>query len=455
MREDFLHYIWRLQRFDHRDLSTTDGIPIRILEPGTYNRNAGPDFLNARVRIGDTLWAGNVEMHLSSSEWRRHRHQEDPAYENVILHVVLNEDEPVHHAGGERIPCLNLRHRLPVGIARRYLRLLNNEKWVPCQNLLYQVPEVTRALWLDRLLVERLEERTATMAERLEKNQYDWEATFYQLVAGGFGLHVNVEPFLRVAESLPLNVLLRHKHSLLQVEALLFGQAGWLADDIAFNDIYPSKLQREYRFLRTKFRLTPISATSWKFLRMRPANFPTIRMAQFAMLIYRTGHLFGKMLAARNLREIENAFVLELSNYWQDHYRFDKAGKRQPKAFGTGSIHLLVVNVIAPFIFLYGQRRGETAFQEQALALLESIPAENNRIIREWRKLGFRPENASQTQALLQLKQRYCDPRKCLDCAIGAHILSNQGDNVEEEEAVLYLPTWALSPVAAARLRGA
>ncbi|MCB0639510.1 MAG: DUF2851 family protein, partial [Lewinella sp.] len=238
MREDFLHYIWRLQRFDHQQLTTTDGQTIQIMEPGTHNHHAGPDFLHARIRIGEQLWAGNVEMHLSSSEWRRHGHHNDPAYENVILHVVLNEDEPVQHRDGTAIPCLNLRHRLPVGIARRYLRLLNNEQWIPCQNQFYQVPAITRSLWLDRLLVERLEERTTAMAARLEHNQYDWEETFYQLLASGFGLKVNADPFLQLAESLPLKVLLRHKHSLFQLEALLFGQAGWLEPTLVYQDDY-------------------------------------------------------------------------------------------------------------------------------------------------------------------------------------------------------------------------
>lgn len=451
MREDFLHYLWRLQRFDHQNLQTTTGARIELLEPGTYNRDAGPDFLNARIRIDGTLWAGNVEMHLRSSEWLAHQHQHDPAYRNVILHVVLEEDVIIRHLEGERIPCLNLRKHLPIGLSKQYLRLLHSEYWIPCEKQFYQAPEVTRSLFLDRLLVERLEDRTTTMRERLNQNQQDWEETFYQLLTRGFGLHVNADPFLMLAESLPLRILLRHKHSLLQLEALLFGQAGFLDGEYA--DAYPERLLKEYRFLRHKYQLTPIPNTLWKFMRMRPANFPTVRLAQLATLISRSGQLFSKMMVAQNVREIKNALVVELSNYWQTHYRFNKESKKSNKSLGQGTIHLLIINVIAPFLFLYGQMRGDDRFKDRALQLLEELPAEKNRLISGWQKLGMEPANAFTTQALLELKNNYCDKRRCLECAIGCAILKRKP--MAEEDGILYLPTWSLVPAAESRSKGA
>jgi hypothetical protein len=451
MKEDFLHFVWRLRRFRLNQLQTTTNETIEIIDPGRLNTDAGPDFLDARIRIGGTLWAGNVEMHLRSSEWHMHRHQEDPKYDNVILHVVLDEDQPVHHKDGERIPCLNLRPYLPVGLAKQYLRLLHSEQWIACQNLLHEVPPITQSLWLDRLLIERLEERTAVLRKRLTGNANDWEETFYQSLAWGFGLKVNADPFLMLAESLPLKTLLRHKHNLTQMEALLFGQAGLLEED--FSDIYPLTLQKEYAFLRKKYRLTPLTATSWKFMRMRPANFPSIRLAQWATLLFRTGQLFSKMLVAQNLKEIENALVVELSNYWQTHFRFDKESKKSNKTLGKSRVHLLVINIIAPFIFLYGQERGDDRYKDRALDLLEAIPGERNQIISEWNKLGLETKQASQTQALLQLKHSYCDQKRCLDCAIGCNILKREPDLQEED--VLYLPSWWLEPAAARRLKGA
>ncbi len=451
MREDFLHYLWRRQSFDQKELRTTAGENISIIEPGRHNRDAGPDFLNARVRINGTLWAGNVEMHLRSSEWYTHRHHEDSAYNNVILHVVLDEDVVIPHADGSRIACLNLRKRLPVGLSKQYLRLLHNEHWIPCQTSLHTAPPVTRSLLLDRILIERLEERTSAMAKRLLDNGKDWEETFYQLLAAGFGLRVNRDPFLLLAESIPLKVLLRHKHSLRQIEALLFGQAGLL--DEAFSDKYPLGLQQEYQFLRHKYQLQPIATTHWKFMRMRPANFPTIRLAQFATLLFRSGQLFSKMLVAQNLREIENALVVELSNYWQTHYRFDSLSKKSNKTLGRSSIHLIVINVIAPLLFLYGQERDDQRYKDRALELLEEVPAEQNQIISQWKTLGWEAHNAFDTQALLHLKKHYCDKRRCLDCAVGCSILKK--DERAEEDGVFYLPTWMLESAVAPKSKGA
>jgi hypothetical protein len=440
MREDFLHFVWRLGRFQQQDLHTTNGQSIEIIEAGTHNTHAGPDFLNARLRIDGILWAGNVEMHLRSSEWVAHGHQQDPAYENVILHVVLDEDAHITYPSGQQIPCLNLRPYLPPGLAKKYLRLLHSENWIPCRQQLYTVPTVTRSLWLDRMLVERLESRTAALAVRLQQNQGDWETTFYQQLAWGFGLSVNADPFLMLAESLPLNILLRHQDKLPQLEALLFGQAGMLEGELT--EAYPQHLQREYRFLRQKYKLQPLPATVWKYLRMRPANFPTVRIAQFATLLFRTGQLLSKMLVAQNLKEIENAFVVELSNYWRTHYRFGKKSKANGKALGRHRIHLLVSNIVAPFLFFYGQQQDNQKYKDRALQLYEELPAERNHVLEHWQELGMEVKRAADSQALLQLKKHYCDQKRCLSCALGCYIL--QRSPMVQEDAPLYLPQWWL-----------
>lgn len=421
MQEDLLHFAWRLKRFDLSDLHTTDGQAVEILQFGEANRHAGPDFTNARIRIGDTLWAGNVEMHLRASDWLRHRHQEDPKYDNVILHVVLQEDQTIFRSNLEPIPCLELQKRIPNKVSKIYKSLLNNEYWIPCQHQFFSVNTAIKKFWLDRLMVERLEEKTKSVERQLLINKQDWELTFYHFLARNFGVRVNADAFEQLARSLPLKILQLYKNRLFQIEALLFGQAGLMEGD--FVDDYPRKLQKEYQFLRRKHQLQAISGTQWKFLRMRPANFPTIRIAQFAMLIHQRAHLFSKMLAAKNVLEIEHMFELKISNYWQDHYLFDKPSVLRRKSLGKTTIHLLIINTITPFMFLYGKLKDEDGFKEKALSLLADLPNEKNHIIEKWKNLGVEVESAYDSQALLQLKNKYCDQKRCLDCAVGSALL--------------------------------
>ncbi len=423
MREDFLHFLWRTRRLGTTDLHTTDGERLNILHAGVHNTHSGPDFTNARIRIGDTVWAGNVEMHVRASEWLAHGHQHDRAYDNVILHVVLEADQPISRANGERIPCLEVKNLVPPKLAGTYLKLLHNEHWIPCQHHFFQVPQITKNLWLERLLVERLAQKTEAIAQTLTKTGNNWEETFYQALARGFGMRVNAEPFELMAKSTPLLALMKHKNSLPQLEAMLFGQAGLLDSD--FTDAFPNLLKREYTHLQRKYNLLPIRGESWKFMRLRPANFPTIRIAQFATLLFQSDHLFSKILAAADVNELENMFELKLSNYWLTHYVFDKESRKSQKKLGKSTIHLLIVNTIAPFLFLYGKHRGEHRYQDKALQMLAQIPPESNHIIEQWRALGMEPDSAYQTQALLQLKNQYCDQKRCLDCAVGNAILQS------------------------------
>jgi len=410
MKEDLLHFVWRTKRFDLFALKTTEGEPIQIQSFGEHNTHSGPDFFNAKIKIGDTLWAGNVEMHLNSSDWNKHHHSNDRAYDNVILHVVLEEDEPIFRKSGERIPALELKKRISEKLSKTYLKLLHNEYWIPCQHHFFEVSEMKRNIWLDRLLVERLESKTNLIHQQLQQNKQHWEETFYQFLARNFGVKVNNDAFEQLARATPL-----------QIEAMLFGQAGMLEEE--FEDDYPNRLKKEYHFLKTKYKLEPIDKVNWKFMRLRPANFPTIRIAQFAQLIFQSAHLFSKILEAKNAEALEKLFKIEPSEYWKTHYTFDNDSEEKPKRLGKTAIHLFIINTIAPFLFVYGTQKAETAFQDKALALLESLKPEKNSIINGWKELGVMPESAAQTQSLLQLKNEYCNKKRCLECSVGATIL--------------------------------
>lgn len=421
MQEKFLHFLWRFRRFSQKNLTTSQGESLVIEKIGAYNHHAGPDFNNARIRIGDTLWAGNVEMHLKASDWNVHQHQKDKAYDNVILHVVLEEDEPIYRTDGERIPCLELKSKIPSKLSRTYLKIWNSTHWIPCESYFNNVSELNRTIWLDRLLVERLEYKTQAIHKELEQQKYDWENVFYQFLARNFGVKVNTEPFELLAKSLPLNIIQKHKDSLFQIEALLFGQSGLL--DGIFQDEYPQKLQKEYQFLQKKYGLIALKKESWKFLRMRPPNFPTVRIAQLAILLFQSNHLFSKMLTANNGTEIENILEVQLSNYWQTHYIFDKESIKRKKSLGTNAINLITINTIVPFLFLYGKIKKIDNYTERAIRILEELPAEKNNIMKGWDKLNLSPFSAYDSQALLHLKTKYCDAKKCLDCNIGNLIL--------------------------------
>jgi hypothetical protein len=421
MRESFLHFLWRTRRFEAQNLATTEGQSVEIQHVGEQNSHAGPDFFNARLRIGDTLWAGNVEMHLRASEWRAHGHSSDPAYDNVVLHVVLEEDQPIYRANGERIPCLELRGRVPPRLLENYERLEREQAWIPCAHFFGEVPGVVRLNWLDRLLVERLEMKTAAIAESLAATGNHWEEAFYRALARNFGLKVNAEPFEALARSLPLLTLAKHKSSLLQVEALLLGQAGFLEGKYA--DAWPQDLAREYRHLAHKYGLVPLSAAQWKFLRLRPANFPTVRLAQFAGLVHQSAHLFSKILETNSLRALENLFEVEPSDYWRTHFKFDKASANRAKPLGRDFVHLVVINTVVPFLFHYGKVKGLEGLQKRALQFLEELAPEANAVVEGWAALGVVARNAYHTQSLLHLKVRYCDARRCLDCAVGNAIL--------------------------------
>ena len=423
MREDFLHYLWRYKRFDFLNLQTTDNQLVEIVEFGEHNQNAGPDFLNARLRIGETLWAGNVEMHLNASEWLAHKHDEDAAYDNVILHVVMDEDKIIFDRNKQRLACLVLKPYITENLLGTYQKLLHNAHWIPCQHHFFTVSDLVKSAWQSRLLVERLEEKIAVFETSFYQNKQHWEETFYQALAKNFGVKINDLPFELLAKSLPLLTLAKHKDSLFQIEALLFGQAGMLQEE--FEDDYPKRLQKEYFYLQKKLQLEPISASMWKFSKLRPGNFPTIRIAQFATLIHQSVHLFSKILEAKNTKSIQDLFEIKLSDYWNEHYIFDKTSKKISKSLGKDTVNLLIINTIAPFLFLYGKIKNDEMYKDNAIAFLEELAPEKNTIIEGWQDLGLKPSSAAETQSLLQLKNKYCNAQKCTQCAIGIAIMKD------------------------------
>jgi len=422
--EDFLHYVWKFRLFDKTDLKTVDGEAIEIYATGMHNTDSGPDFQNARIKIGDTMWAGNVEVHVPSSDWKKHQHTTDNAYNNVILHVVYRDDEPVVLPDGRRLPTIELQNRVSADLYNRFHSLVyGNQTIIPCEASIKTVDDFTKRTWFTRVLIERLEKRSETVIATLNLNRGDWEETFYQFLAANFGFKTNALPFELLAKSLPQNILARHKNNPLQIEALLFGQAGFLEGDV--KDEYPQQLKKEYDFLRKKYDLTPIENHLWKFMRLRPQNFPTIRLAQFAGLVVKSNHLFSKILDIREVKDLRNLFAdIRINPYWDDHYRFDTPSKPAAKTLGQSSVDVLLLNSFAVFLFSYGRHQQLQRYTDRSLKLLENLPNEENNIITDFDVLGIKINTAFESQALLELRNNYCNFKKCLQCGIGNKILS-------------------------------
>jgi len=421
--EDFLHYVWKFRLFDRLNLQTTCGEELEIFSVGVHNSDSGPDFQNARIRIGDTVWAGNVEVHLSSSDWHKHNHTVDNAYNNVILHVVYRDDEPLILTNGRQVPTLVLENRIPDDLHSRYHNLIfGTQTIIPCEATIASVDSLTLYNWFTRILVERLEKRSANVIAALSFNRGDWEEIFYQFLAANFGFKTNALPFELLAKSLPQIILAKHKNNPMQIEALVFGQAGFLTDSLV--DEYPRKLKKEYDFLRIKYNLTPIENHLWKFMRLRPQNFPTIRLAQFAALIVNSNHLFSKVLDIKDIQLLRNLFVdNNVNNYWETHYRFDAVSEPAAKNLGKASIDLILLNTLVLFLFSYGNHNKQQYFINRALQLLENLPSEKNNIVADFDNLGVKIKTAFESQALLELKNSYCNYKKCLECGVGNKIL--------------------------------
>ena len=422
MTEDFLQYIWQHRLYLCEDNRTTEGEPVEPLQSGQLNTNAGPDFIDARVRIGDTLWAGCVEIHLRSSDWERHGHHTDAAYNNVVLHVVYQHDVDCFNARRQKIPVMELH--FDARYFDSYHRLVESRLRIPCCDKLDQVDEMSLTSWLERLAIERLEQKSGAIMQTYASTNNNWEETLYQRLARNFGFSLNSFPFESLAQSMPLNILLKHKYNLQQIEALLFGQAGMLADE-NITDTYFVELRREYLYLQKKYNLKPIDGFLWKFLRLRPINFPTLRIAQFAALIYHNEHLFSQIISADSIESFELFFDLQASAYWDTHFVFGKESVKRNKSFGKSAFRTVLINTIIPFLFVYGKARGKDDFCTRAVNFLENLPPERNSILTQWEKANVKNQNAFISQALLQLNNEYCQPRRCLSCAIGNKIVRN------------------------------
>ncbi|RYZ24494.1 MAG: DUF2851 family protein [Chitinophagaceae bacterium] len=417
MTEKLLQFIWQHGYFHQGALRTPGGESVQLLHRGLLNTNEGPDFLEARVRVGGTLLAGSVELHLRTSDWDRHRHSEDPNYRNVILHAVYVHDRPGSEGG---LPLVELQPHIPGMLLERYEGLMQNAGFIPCERELASVPALVCTGWKDRLLAERLMEKTRRIESLLEASNGSWETAFWWLLARNFGMRVNADAFEEVARSLPMPLLLRHRGNIHQLEALLLGQANQLQGH--FSEEYPRLLQREYRYLHKLHPLRPVHR-ALHFLRMRPPAFPTIRLAQLAMLLHTREHLLESLLETESLDALLATYDVTANDYWHYHYRFDEESAYAPKHLGRNMAESIAVNTLVPVLFAWGHQRGEARYKERALGWLQQLPAETNSILSKFEKTGIRADSAGDAQALLYLEKSYCAQRRCLQCAAGNALL--------------------------------
>ncbi|SFN33724.1 DUF2851 family protein [Salegentibacter flavus] len=422
MQEDFLHYLWKHKKFDFTRARTSDGQPIVLVDPGMHNYNSGPDFFNARIRIGNQLWAGNVEIHLRASDWYFHRHETDSNYDNVILHVVWEDNIEVYRKNNSIIPSLALSGLVDRALVNKYRDLVTTrEKWINCEKNFPEIDEFKLRHWLERVYSERLENKSELILEMLKASENNWEAVLFRLLSKNFGLNVNGDAFLSFAQSFDFTLVQKCALERLNLEALFFGQAGFLEED--FSETYFENLKREYEFLRHKYQLKNEQVIHPKFFRLRPDNFSNIRLSQLASLYHRHKNLFSELIRAKELNSIFEIFKVETSEFWQTHYSFDKSHKKRAKRITNSFVDLVVINTVVPLKFCYARETGEEP-KEDILKILTEIKAESNSVIDKFNFL--RPgtaRNALDSQAVLQLKNNYCDLNKCLNCEIGAGLL--------------------------------
>ncbi len=421
MQEAFLHFVWQHQYFNKTGLSTAGGKPVSVIKPGFHNSDSGPDFSEARVKIDTLDWRGNVEIHNRSSDWDAHGHTRDKAYDSVILHVVWDHDSEIRRNDGTEIPTLILKDRVDPALLDKYHQLINHVHDIPCENQLAHVDGLITRSMLDTAAMERLSEKSGAVLSLLKKNGNDWEETAYQLVCKNFGFKTNSDQFLGLAERLPFKVLAKHSDKIHQLEALLFGQAGFLE---GAPDEYSKKLLDEYNFLYHKYQLKPpLSHHQWKFMRLRPANFPTLRIAQLAGTLSDPKGLFSRFLQVESRDQLLRTFEKSTSRYWNDHYLFGKKTMAKVNSIGAASIENIGINTVAPILVAYGKTIDEQHYVDQAVTLLQELAAEGNKKTRLWKKCGLQAQSALDSQGMIQLYDNYCLRKRCLDCKIGVSIV--------------------------------
>jgi len=423
LNEQFVHYLWLTQAFSKEMLLCDTGETVCIYNQGFENHNSGPDFGAAKIKIGDMVWNGNVEIHTRSSDWRRHRHHEDQAYDSVILHVVWAHDQQVTRTDGTVVPTIELKKRVSHNTLLNYRNLINKSGDIACSDQLPDLDKMILFNLLDRMAINKLQDKVGAIEGLLKLSKNNWEETAFLLLCNNLGFKVNSAPFSLLGRSIPYNLLRKYRSNLFQVEALLFGAAGFLDDYL--NDPYHTRLRTEHHFLVKKHGYdTVLEKTQWKFHRLRPANFPTIRIAQLASIIHHNHNLFSLLLNTNNFRELQQPFSYPPSSYWLSHYNFGKPSKKVNSTLGKAGLENIIINTLSPLVFTYGQRTENKRFCEKAVNLLQGIPAENNRIIRKWNThLGSPCKTAFDSQALIFLYNNYCINKKCLACDIGKTLL--------------------------------
>jgi hypothetical protein len=420
MQEIFLQYLWNHKMYENVELTLTDGTAVDVVFPGIWNKNSGPDFFNARIRIGDELWAGNVEIHYRSSDWFRHGHQADPAYQNIILHVVTIDDREVLNEKGAVIPCLKLDDDF--NLYPFYRHLVETTHWVACEQYLPFLNPEERNFWLYRIGVERLEEKSKRIEEWLKASKNNWEEGFYHLLASSFGQKVNAIPFEMLARSIPLNLVHHLRDRPFSLYAIFFGQSGLLTSSL-FLDDYQRELVKEYQFLKNKYHLVELPGHLWKLMRLRPKNFPGIRIAQFVAFLLNTKSLMNWALESSSIKDYLDSMRHPLPEYWETHYVFGKETPRLDKSIGEQAMHGVILNALVPLIFVYGEYHDRPDLKEKAVQIMEALPGETNADLDRWNKLGVNSCNAFFSQALLHLKKNYCDAHLCLQCRWGDQII--------------------------------
>jgi hypothetical protein len=422
MTEEFLHYLWNYKLFNS-ELKTTDGESVIINSSGIHNHDEGPDFFNARIKIGNTLWAGNIEIHINSSDWQIHSHNSNKLYDNVILHVVYKFDKTIFRNNGEKIPTLELIGKFDESFFSKYKAFITSKSWIPCENIFNKSENIVIKSWLNSIVFERFEKKAGCFQEFLKITNNDLHESFYILLARNFGFKINSDAFELLARSTPLKILNKHKDNLFQVEAILFGQAGMLEED--FEDEYPRMLKKEFNYLRTKYYLHHDNFNNWKFLRIRPLNFPTIRISQLANLIYKSDNLLNMVIDETNPEKIIEIFNCKTSEYFNDHFIFDKKTINKEKPLGKNASTLLIINVVVPFLFIYAKLKDNIFYSEKAIELLAMLPTEKNSIINKWKVIYPEINSSLESQAFIELKNNYCDKKRCLECRIGNFLLKN------------------------------
>ena len=422
MQEDFLHYIWKYKKFNALNLQTTQQHAISIVNAGFHNHNAGPDFFNAQLKINNQLWAGNVEIHIKSSDWYVHNHETDIAYDNVILHVVWEHDTEVFRKDNSQIPTLELKDIVSQTALQSYNKLFaKTQKWINCEKDFAEVDDFTFKNWLERLYFERLERKSLEIEELLKQSANNWEAVLFKLLSKNFGLKVNGEAFLSLANSFDFSVIRKNQSKLMSLEALFFGQLGLLDNDV--QDAYFLELKNEYHFLSNKFKLLQEGVSPLQFFRLRPPNFPTIRLSQLANLYHENQNLFSNVIEANSLIDLYKLFTVRTSQFWETHFTFNKTAKQSIKKTTKAFIDLLLINTIIPLKFSYAKHQGKT-INEEIVMLMHQLDSEKNSIIEKFNSLKMVSNSALHSQALLQLKNEYCNKNKCLQCAVGNSLLN-------------------------------